>query len=269
MKHLALIAVLGIAVSAKALSPVHAEPVASSANLTPVGAERMGNAEGTIPEWTGGISAPPAGWKHGDSRPDPYGDEKPLFVIDANNADAHAAKLSAGQLAILKRYDGYTMPVYPSHRSCAYPGSVYEATKANTGVARIDEDGKLLAGKGGFLFPEPQTGAEAVWNHLIRYQGVGSTGRLITASPKKNSGNFSIGLLERTSYSRFHDPERASFAAMENVGGEQITEILSPNQIAGSLMLIREAVNGDRETWRYMPGQRRVRRLPDFRYDNP
>ena len=30
--------------------------------LTPVGAERAGNAEGTIPAWTGGIEAPPPGW---------------------------------------------------------------------------------------------------------------------------------------------------------------------------------------------------------------
>lgn len=269
MKYLAIIAAFGLS-----LTPAFADPGAADASalgnrLTPVGAERAGNADGTIPEWTGGVSAPPAGWKPGDSRPDPYGDEEPLFVIDASNANEHASKLSAGQLALLKRHDGYTMPVYPSHRSCAYPDSVYQATKANVGVAAIDGDGRLLAGKGGFLFPMPQTGAEAIWNHLVRYQGVGSTGRLVTASPKKDSGNFAIGLLERTSYSRFYDPELPDFASMENIGGEQITEILSPTQIAGSLMLIREAVNGDRETWRYMPGQRRVRRLPDFRYDNP
>ena len=271
MKYLAILAAFALSLSLLP-SPAFAQSGAQSGpapGLTPVGAERAGNAEGTIPEWTGGISAPPAGWKPGDSRPDPFGGEEPLFVIDGSNADQYASKLSAGQLALLKRHEDYTMPVYPSHRSCAYPQSVYEATKANIGVAKIDGDGRLLNGKGGFLFPVPQSGAEVVWNHLIRYQGVGSTGRLVTASPKKDSGNFAIGLLERTSYSRFHDPALSGLAAMENVGGEQITEILSPNAIAGSLMLIREAVNGDRETWRYMPGQRRVRRLPDFRYDNP
>lgn len=271
MKYLAILAAFALSLSLLP-SPAFAQSGAQSGpapGLTPVGAEQAGNAEGTIPEWTGGISAPPAVWKPGDSRPDPFGGEEPLFVIDGSNADQYASKLSAGQLALLKRHEDYTMPVYPSHRSCAYPQSVYEATKANIGVAKIDGDGRLLNGKGGFLFPVPQSGAEVVWNHLIRYQGVGSTGRLVTASPKKDSGNFAIGLLERTSYSRFHDPELSGFAAMENVGGEQITEILSPNAIAGSLMLIREAVNGDRETWRYMPGQRRVRRLPDFRYDNP
>ena len=34
-------------------------------DLTPLGAERAGNADGTIPEWTGGITKPPAGYQAG------------------------------------------------------------------------------------------------------------------------------------------------------------------------------------------------------------
>ena len=33
---------------------------------TPVGAQKSGNAAGTIPAWTGGITSPPAGFKQGD-----------------------------------------------------------------------------------------------------------------------------------------------------------------------------------------------------------
>ena len=33
-----------------------------SEDLTPMGSIRAGNAEGTIPEWTGGITEPPAGY---------------------------------------------------------------------------------------------------------------------------------------------------------------------------------------------------------------
>ena len=32
-----------------------------SDDLTPMGSERAGNAAGTIPAWTGGITTPPAG----------------------------------------------------------------------------------------------------------------------------------------------------------------------------------------------------------------
>ena len=41
------------------------EAEALGQELTPVGAEREGNAAGTIPAWTGGLSTPPEGWRKG------------------------------------------------------------------------------------------------------------------------------------------------------------------------------------------------------------
>ena len=41
-------------------------------DLTPLGGERAGNADGTIPAWTGGITTPPAGYRPGMHHPDPY-----------------------------------------------------------------------------------------------------------------------------------------------------------------------------------------------------
>ena len=49
-------------------------------DLTPLGGERAGNAEGTIPEWTGGITKPPAGYEVGRHHPDPYAADRPPFV---------------------------------------------------------------------------------------------------------------------------------------------------------------------------------------------
>ena len=51
---------LGLALAAAtALAKVSDEEAARlGKELTPVGAERAGNAAGTIPEWTGGITAP-------------------------------------------------------------------------------------------------------------------------------------------------------------------------------------------------------------------
>ena len=39
-----------------------------SEDLTPMGSERAGNAAGTIPEWTGGITTPPAGYSPASAR---------------------------------------------------------------------------------------------------------------------------------------------------------------------------------------------------------
>ena len=55
--------------------------------FTPVGAERAGNADGTIPAWKGGITEGPPGWKPGMKRPDSFADDPVLFSIDAGNVE--------------------------------------------------------------------------------------------------------------------------------------------------------------------------------------
>ena len=60
----AVVTLLGAAIPAQAkLSD--AEIARLGADLTPVGAEKAGNKDGSIPEWTGGLCAPPAGWVQG------------------------------------------------------------------------------------------------------------------------------------------------------------------------------------------------------------
>ena len=48
--------------------------------LTPMGAEKAGNAAGTIPAWDGGITKPVAGYAPGGSYPDPYAADKPIEI---------------------------------------------------------------------------------------------------------------------------------------------------------------------------------------------
>jgi hypothetical protein len=75
--------------------------------LTPFGAERAGNKEGTIPVWNGGYTQAIPGFENGGRRPDPFKDEKPLFVIDVTNMDQYADRLSEGLKAMLKKVSGY------------------------------------------------------------------------------------------------------------------------------------------------------------------
>ena len=97
-----------------------------SSDLTPVGAERAGNASGSIPEWTGGITRPPDNYKPGDHHQDPFSGETPLLRIDQQNVHHSAALLSAGHIAMLQRYADYFIDVYPTHRSAALPQRVYQ-----------------------------------------------------------------------------------------------------------------------------------------------
>ena len=120
-KLISLAAVLALVGAVPALAKVSAEEAAKLGNeLTPLGAEKAGNADGTIPAWDGGITEPPAGYKPGDFRPSPYADEKPLFSITMANMGEYADKLSEGHKALLKKYpDSYRLDVYPTHRSHA------------------------------------------------------------------------------------------------------------------------------------------------------
>src|SRR5512145_175911 len=101
-------------VSAVAAAPDHSR---LGKDLTPVGAERAGNAEGAIPAWDGGLLQAPAGWSPEQGYVDPFPGDRPLFTIDASNAAQYDAKLTRGQLALLRKHpQNFRMIVYPTRR---------------------------------------------------------------------------------------------------------------------------------------------------------
>ncbi|MEO6698495.1 MAG: hypothetical protein ABIM24_03820, partial [Paraperlucidibaca sp.] len=73
---LALVVALGV-FSGTAMAVSADQAAKLGAELTPVGAEKAGNADGTIPAWDGGITKAPAGFKEGDHYPNPFASEKP------------------------------------------------------------------------------------------------------------------------------------------------------------------------------------------------
>ena len=76
-------------------SPV--TPAQLGSTLTPVGAERAGNAAGTIPAWTGGMTSSPPGqeWNPAtDMAPDFWANEQPLYSVDQNNMVQYQAILA-------------------------------------------------------------------------------------------------------------------------------------------------------------------------------
>ena len=79
--------------------------------LTPLGGEKAGNKDGSIPAWTGGYTAPIAGDKAGGRRGDPFKDEKPLVSITAANMAQYADKLSEATKELLKRYPTFRLDV--------------------------------------------------------------------------------------------------------------------------------------------------------------
>ena len=107
-KFTAALAATLVTVGFGALAAVSADEAAKlKTTLTPVGAERAGNKDGSIPAWEGGLAKAPAGYKPGDPRPDPFAADKPTLTITAKNMDAHAARLTEGVKALLKKYPDF------------------------------------------------------------------------------------------------------------------------------------------------------------------
>src|SRR3546814_14349509 len=88
------IALLSAGLVQAAVSPEQAARLNS--DLTPLGAERAGNKDGSIPEWTGGYTTAPAGYKNGDKRADPFAADKPPYSVCASKTAHHPDNLAQG-----------------------------------------------------------------------------------------------------------------------------------------------------------------------------
>jgi len=246
------------------------------AELTPLGAEKAGNSDGSIPAWDGGItSASQAGFANfrpGQHHPDPYASDKPLFTVAAGNMSQYGAKLTEGHKKLLQTYrNTFKMIVYPTHRSAASPQRIYDATKrvASTAELAAGGNGVVKAGEG-VPFPIPASGVEVFWNHVLRYRGDVIV-RNIGQAPVTAGGDYTMV--------KFRDETMVAYslagAKSENLNNTIayfIQETVAPARLAGEVLLVQETLDQsieNRRAWVYNPGQRRVRRAPNVAFDNP
>jgi len=120
-RYYALATILLLAVQCVATSIAYAENALDDldGDLTPVGAERAGNVDATIPAWDGGLTAPPAGWTAAQGYIDPFPGDVPLLTITGENAAQYAARLTTGQAALLAKYPEYRVRIFPTRRTAA------------------------------------------------------------------------------------------------------------------------------------------------------
>ena len=233
-------------------------------DLTPNGAEMAGNADGSIPAWTGGLTKPPAGWDRKQGYVDPFKDEKPLFTINAQNVDQYKDKLSQGMIAMLKKYPNQSMPVYKTHRTFAHPAEIYAETKAKATKAKVNGIAIENYDVPGTPFPIPKTGVEAMYNQTTKYLGGYKACR--DWLPVRGSGDFyRVGFCEHMVQGQNMDPAQGS-NVFSFFGGYD-----APATLIGTIYLVRDPVDytkAERQAWIYNAGQRRVRRAPDLAYDN-
>ncbi|MDH0102125.1 DUF1329 domain-containing protein [Stutzerimonas stutzeri] len=254
-----------------AVSPEEAAKLGTS--LTPLGAEKAGNADGTIPEWTGGLKTDAAPLKNGHLT-NPFKDEQPKFVITAQNAEQYKDKLTAGQMAMFKRYpETYKIRVFPTHRTVAVPDEIYEAAKKSAVNTELVEGGNGLANftdSRYYAFPIPKNGLEVVWNHNTRYRGGNVRRNIVQATPQTNGSYTMVHFEDEVAFPLGMtdlDPERAKNALL--FFKQRVT---APSRLAGNVLLVHDSldqVKEPRQAWIYNAGQRRVRRAPQVAYDGP
>lgn len=277
-RHLIEALVVALAViAAPALAAVSAREAARlGADLTPLGAEKQGNAEGTIPAWEGGLGTPAkagfTAYKTGDHRPDPYAGDKPLFTITAANMAQYAGRLTEGQKKLLQQYKStYKMIVYPTHRSAAVPQRIYDATRRIATTANLAPGGNGVTGAGeGIPFPIPQEGVQVFWNHILRYRA-NAVLRHIGQAPVTASGEYTMVKFIDDTFAAYSMPGATS-DNLNNIILYFIQETVAPARLAGEILLVHETLDQSKENrkaWVYNPGQRRVRRAPNVAFDNP
>lgn len=251
-------------------------PSLLTTTLTPVGAERAGNAEGSIPAWTGGYTTVPAGWQPGQYMPDFFAADPIVVTIDSSNMAQHADKLAEGTMALMSKY-GFSVKVYPTHRTGSAPQWVYDNIAKNCTTAQLDPLGVGFSNAyGGIPFPIPDVsipldaGAEIIWNHQMRWQGHAyifdqqswavSNGATVLSS-QATIPNLSL----------YYDPN-GSLATYKGVSSKQYGMVEAPaNGIGGRLgtWFFSDPSKNQDESWVLLKGQNRVRRAPELQHDTP
>lgn len=267
---------LGTLLASSAFAAVSPEQAARlGKDLTPMGAEMAGNADGSIPAWNPQGTPIPASFVPGsDQYVNPYADEKPLYTIDVNNWTQYEDNLTEGAKALFEKLgpDGFKMHVYPTKRDFVVPDWLYDNTSRNATGATLVADGQKVDGHyPGVPFPIPQSGLEVMWNHLSRYLTdhsieydvyyVSSDGK-----PILSTTGYITNILPM-----FQEPEKP---AGDTAWVKLRINYSAPARRAGEILLVHEpgadfTEGRGRKAWQYLVGQRRVRLAPAVNFDTP
>ena len=248
--------------------------------LTPFGSERAGNKAGTIPAWTGGLTAVPAGMSWDPTKtlpPDFFASDAMLYQVDSSNLAQYEGLLSEGIQTLIKD-KGFYVKVYPTHRTHAAPQWVYGNIAAN--VARVTPQNGTYrmgfnGGYGGIPFPflssDPaEAGAQAMWNHEQRFM---APYMVTTVCGYTVEGGSPVLVSGQTVYwkSGYYQPNGSPSTYNGDSFDTFLRQFAPPTAAGGESLgyLTSNPVAHPFQAWTLLACQGRVRRTPDLQFDTP
>lgn len=270
----------GVGLPKSAFALTEADAATLKTTLTPFGAERAGNADGSIPAWTGENMPLPAGGGPYGLMPDYFASDAKVVSINAANMAQYQDRLSAGVMGMMQKYPNYRIDVYPTHRTGGIATQeVYDNTAANVTRVQPVAGGSRLGftgGYGGIPFPiinqsDPyEGGAQLITNHNCRWFGAYeqrnlSLHSLIDGQKVLCTGAKTIQIC----------PYYLPGGSPDNYNGfVRMTryDVWGPAQNKGQGYIVYNPTNPTvqpEETWEYLTGQGRVRKAPELQFDTP
>ena len=270
-------------VTAAALRPANAQsftpdPTLLTTTLTPMGAERAGNADGTIPAWTGGMVSTPT-LPNQPGQVQLFQNEQPLYTVDASNIAQYEHLLSEGTKAQINNF-GLSLKVYPTHRTAAAPQYVYDNTAKNVTRAQFDPAGGrfgIVGAYGGVPFPIIDTsdpyvgGLQLIWNHLTAWACFSNYTSFAPGCVVIHGKLVLVdGAQVRSTYP-YYDPD-GSPDSFDGYYYKSHAFTLAPSGSDGQENVVWFSLNIKKHPdiiWQLLNGQGRVRKAPNLSYDTP
>lgn len=240
--------------------------------LTPFGAEKGANADGSIPAYSDAKLAIPRAFKAGSGQyVDPFPEEKPLFSIDAKNMAQYGDAVPEGVKGLMSRFPSFRADIYKSHRTQRYSGWELQQIAKNATRSKMVGEGDGVEGNYGPVpFPLPKNGYEVLWNHFLRPQTPSQTWRAWSYLVDASGAPVLIGDLSLQSINLYADEKEETI-----VGPYKQKSLIRYNgpasQVGRQTMIIysKDYSKAAQLYYSYSTGQRRVRVAPEFAYDTP
>ncbi len=201
----------------------------------------------------------------GGNGPPPRSTGQVKYWIDKSNVEKYKDQMPAGLYVMVKEWNR-RVPVYDTVHDYKFPDEYLEATEKHKGTARVNSRGGLENYAAGLPFPDPKSGAEAMYNYDYKYNGDDFKffSYIFLSISSAGKVNKIGGAYWRLAYQgRLYCDPTPTIPNKDGVVLKEISALTYPEDVAGLALLTVRYQNPDKldDGWMYIPTIRRVRRI--------